>query len=305
MAELIDDISQVQSTIAPHVERYENAQRAETRPDAISIYAAQTSVALTELYNIVDSHQQAKSSNPELDDKAFSKAENAIDMIRHTYYKLHQRTLFIPRCSSVDMGLESIYQKGQSWLLSVSMGTNHADALLWQYTNQHTNRGDPRLSRADDGSKQLWPPTARTMKQTRGYLNPPAKWFREREVEFEDCTHTLVGLKEVHRERAVEGLKRGGMNEWERDLIGRAIERSGGSVPAIGSGVKSGDAAVAEEEGLFAIESDDSDEEERFGLGPSGSRGPIAAYMRPMIRVPEDDPGWRAGPWEDQECCQF
>jgi len=287
MAELIDDISHIQAKIAPHVERYNNSRKADTRPDAISIYAAQTSVALTELYDIVESHQQTKSINPEMDDETFSKAEQAIDTTRHVNYKLHQRTLLIPQCSSVDMGLESAYQKGQSWLLSVSKGTDYADALLWQYTNQHTNRTDPRLSRADDGSKQLWPPTFRTMKQTRGYLDPPAKWLKQRKVEFEDCTHTLDELKEIHRERAVERLKRGGMNEWERYLIGRAVERSGGSVPAIDTGVDTREATVAEEEGLFAIGSDDSDEEERFDLGlhPSGSRGPIASYMVPVTRV--------------------
>jgi len=262
MIELIDDISHVQTKIAPHVERYNNSRKADRYPDAVSLLAVQTSVALTELNDIVESHQKTKFINPEMDDEAFSKAENAIDMIRHTNYKLHQRTLLIPQCSLVDMGLKSAYLKGQSWLLSVSKGTDYADALLWHYTNRKTNRTDPRISHADDGSKQLWPPTARIMRQTRGYLNSPGKWFKQRKVEFEGCTHTLEGLKETHRDRAVERLMRGGMNEWERDLIGRAVERSGGSVPAIESDVETREAKVAEEEGLFTIGSDDSDEEE-------------------------------------------
>jgi hypothetical protein len=147
IAELVEDISQVQETIAPHVERYQISQRAHTLADAISIYAAQTSVALTELNNIVHTHQQTKSINPELDDETFSKAEKAIDTIRHTNFKLHQRTKLIPQSSLVDMGLESAYQKGQSWLLSASKGTDYADALLWQFTNQHTNREGPGVSR--------------------------------------------------------------------------------------------------------------------------------------------------------------
>lgn len=135
MTELIDDISQVQSTIAPHVGRYTAPQRDGAIADAISIYAAQTSVALTELLNIVESHQRSKSIDPELDDETFSKAEKAIDTIRHTNYKLHQRTKLIPQCALVDMGLESAYRQGQSWLLSASKGTDYADAVLWHFTN--------------------------------------------------------------------------------------------------------------------------------------------------------------------------
>jgi hypothetical protein len=260
MAELIDEISQVQSTIAPHVERYRISHRADTLPDAISIYAAQTSVASTELNNIVHTHQQTKSIRPGLDDETFSKAEKAIDTIRHTNYKLHQRTQHIPESSFVDMGLQSAYQKGQSWLLSASKGTDYADALLWQFTNQHTNREGPGVSRPG-GSRKIWPPTARTMEQTRGYLNPPGKWLGERKVEFEDCTHTLEELKETHRESAVERLAKGGINEWERKIITRAVERSG-VVPAIGTGVETREAKVAEEEGLYALGSDDGEEEE-------------------------------------------
>jgi hypothetical protein len=300
MAELIDDISQVQATIAPHVERYQASQKDGTHSDAISFYAAQTSVALAELNNIVESHQQTKNINPELDDKAFSTAEKVIDMIRHTNYKLHQRTQLLPKSSFVDMGLESAYQKGQSWLLSASKGTDYADALLWQFTNQNTSREGPGAPRGG-GSKQLWPPTARTMKQTRGYLNPPRKWFKKRKVEFEDCTHTLDDLKEVHRDWAIEELKRGVMNGWESDLIGKAVERSGGTVPAI---TTDGANSVAEEEELFALGSDDGEEEEDVDLGPSRSTGPGQAYMRPSLRVPEDDQAWHAERWGDQECCQ-
>jgi hypothetical protein len=300
MAELIDEISQVQETIAPHVERYLISQRAHTLADAISIYAAQTSVALTELLNIVESHQRSKFINPELDDETFSKAGKAIDTIRHTNHKLHQGTQHIPKSSFVDMGLESVYQKGQSWLLSASKGTDYADGLLWQFTNQHTNREGPGAPRGG-GSRKLWPPTARTMKQTRGYLNPPRKWLGERKVEFEGCTHTLGGLKEVHREWAVKRLNQGGMDEWERDLVGGAVERSGGTVPAI---TTDADNSVAEEEGLYALGSDDGDEEEDVGLGPSRSTGLREFYMRPSLRVPEDDQAWHAERWGDQECCQ-
>jgi hypothetical protein len=300
MTELIDDMSQVQSTIAPHVEHYNNSRRADTFPDAISIYAARTSVALTDLLNVVESHQRSKSINPELGDETFSKAEKAIDTIRHTNYKLHQRTQHIHKSSLVDMGLESAYQKGQSWLLSASKGTDYADALLWQFTNQHTNREGPGAPRGG-GSRKLWPPTARTMKQTRGYLHPPRKWLGERTVEFEDCTHTLDDLKEVHRDWAVKELKRGVMNEWERDLIGKAVERSRGAVPTI---TTHGENSVAEEEGLYALGFDDGDEEEDVGLGPSRSTGLREFYMRPSLRVPEDDQAWHAERWGDQECCQ-
>jgi hypothetical protein len=300
IADLVEDISQVQETIAPHVERYQISQRAHTPSDAISIYAAQTSVALTELFNIVESHQHTKCINPELDDEIFSKAEKAIDTIRHTNYKLHQRTQDIPKSSFVDMGLESAYQKGQSWLLSASKGTDYADALLWQFTNQDTSREGPDVSRPG-GSRKLWPPTARTMKKTRGYLNPPAKWLKERKVKFEDCTHTLEELKEVHREWAVKRLNQGGMDEWERNIIGKAIERSGGTVPTM---TTDGDNSVAEEEGLYALGSDEGEEEVDVGLGPFRSTGPRESYMRPSPRVPEDDQAWHAERWGDQECCQ-
>jgi hypothetical protein len=63
MTELIDDIFQVKETMAPHVKRYQASQREGTLPDAISIYAAQTSVALAELKNIVHSHRHTKSSS--------------------------------------------------------------------------------------------------------------------------------------------------------------------------------------------------------------------------------------------------
>jgi hypothetical protein len=260
MAELIDEISQVQSTIAPHVERYQISQRAHTLADAISIYAAQTSVALTELINIVESHQRSKSIIPELDDETFSKAEKAIDTIRHTNYKLHQRTQDIPKSSFVDMGLESAYQKGQSWLLSASKGTDYADALLWQFTNQHTDREGPGALRGG-GSRKLWPPTARTMKQPREYLHPPRKWLGERKVEFEDCTHTL------------DELKKGGMKQWESDIISRAVEKSEGTVPALNTGVSSRDASMVEEGELYALGSDDGEEENEIVSGSSRLQG--------------------------------
>lgn len=276
MTELIDNISQIQTTIAPHVDRYEASQRADKCQDAVSIYAARTSVALTELNSIVRSHQQTKSINPELDDETFSRAENAIDTIRHTQLKLQQRSQLIPRCSFVDFGLESAFQKGQSWLLSASRGTDYADALLWQFTNQDTVRDGPGVSCEESGSRQRWPPTARTMKQTREHLEPPTKWYGKSEVEFEDCTHTLEELKEIHRDWAVERLESGGMDGWEKNIISRAIERSRGTVPAMSTGVGIRDATVAHEEGLFAVGSDDGEEEEDAGLCSStlnNSRG--------------------------------
>jgi len=272
MAELIDEICHVQETIAPHVGRFAAFQRDGTIADAISIYAARTSVALTELNNIVESHQRTKCIHPGLDDETFTKAEKAIDMIRHTQFKLHQRAQIMPQFPLVEMDLESAYQKGQSWLLSASQGTDYADALLWQFTNQNTSREGPGAPRGG-GSRRLWPPTARTMKQTRGYLNPPRKWLGEREVEFEDCTHTLEDLKEIHREWANEEVKRGEMSEWERDIIGKAVERSGGTVPALNTGMSTCDGVVEEEEGLYALGSDDGEEEEDIGLGSSRSHG--------------------------------
>jgi hypothetical protein len=136
-----------------------------------------------------------------------------------------------------------------------------------------------------------WPPTARTMEQTRGYLNPPRKWLGERKVEFKDCTHTLEELKEVHREWGVKRLNQGGMDEWERDIIGKAVERSGGTVPSM---TTDGDNSVAEEEGLYALGSDDGEEEEDVGLGPSRSTDLREFYMTPSLRVPEDDQAWHA-----------
>jgi hypothetical protein len=276
MAVLIDEISEVQSTIAPHVERYQASQTNGTLPDAISILAARTAVALTELSNIVNSHQQTRTINPELDDETFLKAEKAIDMIRHTNYKLHQRILLMPQCSFVDMGLDSAYQKGQSWLLSASKGTDHADALLWQFTNQDTTREGPGVSGfiRQNGSRKLWPPTARTMKHTREYLNPPRRWFGKGEVEFDDCTHTLEELKEIHRDWAIEELQKGGMNDWESDIISRAVEKSGGTVPTLNTGVSSLDASVVvEEEDLYALGSDDAEEEDEIVSGSSRSQG--------------------------------
>ena len=114
------------------------------------------------------------------------------------------------------------------------------------------------------------------MKQTREYLEPPTKWFGKREVEFEGCTHTPEELKEIHRSWAVERLETGGKDGWESDIISRAIERSGGTVPAMNTGVGIGDALVGDEEGLFALGSDDGEEEEDAGLGSSivnNSRG--------------------------------
>jgi hypothetical protein len=307
MEELIDDISQVQSTIAPHVERYRVSQEDGKRPDAISFLAAQTSVALTELSSIVHSHQQTKGIHPELDEETFIQAENAIDTIRHTQTKLLQRTQVIPRCNSVDMGLASAYQKGQSWLLSACPGTDHADALLWQLTNQKTLRVGPGVSGEirPNASRQLWPPTARTMRQTREYLNPPKNWFGKRTVEFEDCTHTLGGLKEVHRQLAVEKLKRGVMNEWERDIIGRAIERSGGTVPAMNTGLETCDASVAEEEGLYALESDDDDEEgEVVYLRSSGLDELREVHKETRLRDPTSEGTWHTANWDSRHRCQ-
>ena len=274
MTELIDNISQIQTTIAPHVDRYEASQRADKCQDAVSIYAARTSVALTELNSIVRSHQQTKSINPELDDETFAKAEEAIDTIRHTHLKFQQRSQLIPRCSFVDFGLESAFQKGQSWLLSASRGTDYADALLWQFTNQDTVRDGPGVSCEESGSRQLWPPTARTMKQTREYLKPSTKWFGKREVQFEQCTHTPEELKEIHRNWAVERLETGRMDGWESDIISRAIERSGGTVPAMNTDVETWDATVAVEEGPFAVGSDDGEQEEEVVVsGPFRLRG--------------------------------
>jgi len=273
MAELIDEISHVQETIAPHVGRYAAFQRDGTIADGISIYAAHTSVALAELNSIVESHQRTRCIHPGLDDETFEKAEKAIDMIRHTQFKLHQRAQFMPQFPLVDMGLESAYQKGQSWLLTASQGTDYADALLWQYTNQHTNREGPGVSDGKGGSRQLWPPAARTMNQTREYLNPPRKWLGERKVEFENCTHTLEDMKEIHREWAIEEVKRGEMSEWERDIIGKAVERSGVTGPALNTGVATCDGLVEEETGLYALGSDDGEEEEDVGLGSSRSHG--------------------------------
>lgn len=112
------------------------------------------------------------------------------------------------------------------------------------------------------------------MKQTWDYLKPPAKWFGRREVEFEDCSHTLEELTEIHRNWAVERLETGRMDGWERDIISRAIERSGGTVPAMNTDVGARDTTVAAEEGLFAVGSDDGEQEEEVVVsGPSRLQG--------------------------------
>lgn len=229
-------------------------------------------MALTELKEIVHSHQDIKSIRPALDDKTFLKAEEAIDELRHTHLKLHQRKNDLPQTGFVDMGLVSAYQKGQSWLLDVSPGTDHADSLLWQFTNQNMIRDGPGVSSRirEGGSRQLWPPTARTMKQTRGYLDPPRKWIGEREVDFGNHEHTLGELKEYHRDRAISHLqrRRGGMTEWERGFIERAVEKSGGVLPTY----TEDESVAAEEEGIYAIGSDDGDEQDEVVAGPSRTR---------------------------------
>ena len=112
------------------------------------------------------------------------------------------------------------------------------------------------------------------MKQTWDYLKPPAKWFGRREVEFEDCSHTLEELTEIHRNWAVERLETGRMDGWERDIISRAIERSGSTVPAMNTDVGARDTTVAAEEGLFAVGSDDGEQEEEVVVsGPSRLQG--------------------------------
>lgn len=111
------------------------------------------------------------------------------------------------------------------------------------------------------------------MKQTREYLNPRRKWLGERKVEFEDCTHTLEELKEVHRDWAIEELQKGEMKQWESDIISRAVEKSGGTVPALNTGMSSRDALMVEEEELYALGSDDGEEEDEIVSGSSRLQG--------------------------------
>jgi hypothetical protein len=71
----------------------------------------------------------------------------------------------------------------------------------------------------------------------------------------------------MHRESAIEKLKGDGMGRWERDLVSRAVERSGGVVPSLRTDEER---EAAETEGLYALGLDDEDEDEdEVGAGSS------------------------------------
>jgi len=168
------EISNVRIKVLPHLDQPRTSQTNDSAPGAISVYAKQTNAALTELEAIINAHQANPSPSLNtnatgLNQETFHKAEEAIDTFRHTQLKLDQRSVDLPNIPAVDMGLESVYQKGQNWLLSVSDANhNHADALLCQFTNSHFKREDsiPVYSSRDKvgGSNHLWPPTSRTMR---------------------------------------------------------------------------------------------------------------------------------------------
>jgi len=266
----MNEIAHVRNRIAPYIEQYQVSRGNDIIPHPDSVHAARVNAALTELSDIIMLHHPPFAR--EMDDATFLRAEKAVDTLRHTHLKLHQRSLLFPGQSMVDMGLASAYQKGQSYLLSVS-GKNHADAVLWQFTNRHLTRGNPGLSEVigPGGSRQLWPPTSRTMAQTRSFLNPRKTWLGKQEIEFDGCRHSVKDLKEIHRDWAIKELMEteDGMNDWERALIIAAIVKSGGTIPYNG-GVKAVRSA-AEEEELYGIGSDEDDDEDVNVIAESSS----------------------------------
>ena len=266
----MNEIAHVRNRIAPYIEQYQVSRGNDIIPHPDSVHAARVNAALTELSDIINSHHP--SVTKEMDKDTFLRAETAVDTLRHTHLKLHQRSFLFPGRSMVDMGLASAYQKGQSYLLSVS-GTDHADALLWQFTNRHLTRGNPGLSEVivPGGSRQLWPPTSRTIAQTRSFLNPRRTWFGKQEIGFEGCRHSVKDLKGIHRDWAIKELMEteDGMNDWERSLIIAAIVKSGGTIPY--NGGSEAVRSAAEEEELYGIGSDEDDDEEVNVIADSSS----------------------------------
>jgi hypothetical protein len=68
-------------------------------------------------------------------------------------------------------------------------------------------------------------------------------------------------------------LKKGGMNQWESDIISGAVEKSGGAEPALNTGASSRDTSVMDDQELYALGSDDGEEEDEVVSGSSRLQG--------------------------------
>jgi hypothetical protein len=88
-----------QNQIAPHVTQYQNSRRDGQIPNMLATFAGRASAAMTELSGIVHSNLHHHLANTRdgnentLDDKNFRKVEEALDMLHHVHFKLHQENL--------------------------------------------------------------------------------------------------------------------------------------------------------------------------------------------------------------------
>jgi hypothetical protein len=238
------------------VTRAKNINSKGTPVAALPSFACRANSALSELEQIVSDHERQLDRSISLGAEEFLKAEKAIDELRHAEYKLQQRS------PPISFESAKCYEKGHSWLLSVSDGVDHADALLWQFTTRHEDTSGNLAI----GSRQLWPPTARAMTKTRSRLTPKRGLFHQTgEIEFGGCKHDISELREMHRNWAIKELNtkmsQNHLSTWEKSLMGMAITRSAGDGPAI----LRPPPAVGDESGEFALGSDSEDEDQAQG----------------------------------------
>lgn len=231
--ELLGEITKCRTEIAPLVQSFRESlgKSANSRP--LAYHAARTHAVLDSLERIVDKYRQTehRTTCPVLNNKDYTKAEHAIDMIRNAGFKIRQSNETFGK-HRTDFATP-VYEKGQKWLLEKSCGTTHADALLWQFANRHTPRHSAPYfeHRGKMGaSRQLWPPTKRTMKETRGWLNPgwsltSTPWNQE--IDFDDGKMSVTALAAENRQRALKSLgDSDDLSQWDKELVGAAIERS-------------------------------------------------------------------------------
>lgn len=231
--ELLDEITKCRTEIAPLVQSFRESLGKPVNPRPLAYYAARTHAALDSLERIVDKYRQTehRTTCPVLNNKDYTKAEHAIDIIRHAGFKIRQSSATFGKRQS-DFATP-LYEKSQNWLLQKSYGTTHADALLWQFSNRYTPRHSaPYFEHQGKvgASRQLWPPTKRTMKETRGWLNPgwsltSTPW--KREIEFDGGKMSVTALAAENRQRALKSLgDSDDLSQWDKELVGTAIERS-------------------------------------------------------------------------------
>jgi hypothetical protein len=234
LLELLDEITECQTQIAPLVERFQKSLAGHTSAGPLAYHAARTHAALNSLERLVDKYRQDRYQSTRtggLDDKDFLQAEHVIDMIRHAGFKNRQSNATFGK-HHTDFATPT-YEKSQNWLLEKSFGTTHADAILWHFAyRDYTRRITPNFEH--DGkvgaSRQLWPPTKRTMEETRGWLNPGwslsmTPW--KQDLEFDDDKMSVSDLAAENRQRAIESLRTSeDLSPWDKELVGAAIERS-------------------------------------------------------------------------------